>query len=124
MGNAPPKGTTCALTLAQAVMNSVTIPRGTEGGKLPIEFTQWVALKAPHMGTQGTYMVRSYVDMQWRSIDLSEANLDDGAPSLRTAVETGELNVANGLPTLKPYSVEEDAQVSKRRLSRLSQFPC
>eukprot|EP00931_Biecheleriopsis_adriatica_P103993 TRINITY_DN7875_c1_g1_i1.p1 TRINITY_DN7875_c1_g1~~TRINITY_DN7875_c1_g1_i1.p1 ORF type:complete len:494 (-),score=25.84 TRINITY_DN7875_c1_g1_i1:333-1640(-) len=132
--NAPPKDITCALTLGQALANSMTIPRGTEGGKFPIEFTQWVVLKVPHMGANGTYMVRSYVDMQWRSFDLSEADLKDGAPSLRTSVETGHLNVADGLGTLKSYHMEEDEAQGRRLghslctigagIDRLDDFSC
>lgn len=70
-----------------------------------MDFSQWRVLKVPHLGLNGTYMVRSYIDMQWRSIDLSHANLHRGAPSLRTPVETGQLNTGNALSVLKPYIV-------------------
>merc|ERR1712151_217132 len=103
-----------------------------EGGSFPIDFTQWAVLKAPHMGTKGTYMVRSYVDMQWRSIDLSEAKLDAGDQSLRAPVETGELMIGSTLSTLRPYSVssppgstDADGQVEDSGSERrLEEFPC
>merc|ERR1712151_2994 len=132
--NAPPGNISCVLTLCQALLNSVIIPRGLEGGSFPIGFTQWAVLKAPHMGTQGTYMFRSYVDMQWRSIDLSEAKLDAGDQSLRAPVETGELMIGNALSTLWPYSVssppgrtssDANGQVEDSGGEhRVEEFPC
>merc|ERR1712048_464337 len=114
--NAPPGNMSCVLTLCQALLNSVFIPRG----------------KAPHMGKKGTYMVRSYVDMQWRSIDLSEAKLDAGGKSLRAPVETGEVNVGNALSTLHPYAVVSppgsvnttDQIEDSSRDRRSEEFPC
>merc|ERR1712050_329685 len=105
MHNAPPKSTTCVLTLAQALLNYVFIPRGVEGADFPISFTQWDVLKVP---SKRLFMVRSYVDMQWRSINLTKLDLKVGAYSLKTPVETGELNVVDFTlsPKLKPYSVE------------------
>merc|ERR1712048_652392 len=128
----PPGNMSCVLTLCQALLNSVFIPRGVEGGRFPIEFTQWAVLKAPHMGPHGTYMVRSYVDMQWRSIDLSEAKLDAGGKSLRAPVETGEVNVGNALSTLHPYAVVSppgsvnttDQIEDSSRDRRSEEFPC
>jgi choloylglycine hydrolase len=103
--NAPPASSSCGLALAQALFNSLHIPRGVEGAGPPTALTQWVALKAPHLGQKGTYLIRSYIDMQWRSIDLSEARLDAGSPSMKFRVETDELNVANALGDLNPYTL-------------------
>jgi choloylglycine hydrolase len=122
--NAAPKGLSCVLTLAQAVFNSLHIPRGVEGPHTPsVAYTQWAAIKAPHMGEKGTFMIRSYVDMQWRSIDLAEAKLEADSPSMKVKVETDELNVANALGTLKQDSVREESG-NARRLRRLQSIPC
>eukprot|EP00929_Paragymnodinium_shiwhaense_P080539 TRINITY_DN42010_c0_g1_i1.p1 TRINITY_DN42010_c0_g1~~TRINITY_DN42010_c0_g1_i1.p1 ORF type:complete len:486 (+),score=70.33 TRINITY_DN42010_c0_g1_i1:82-1539(+) len=97
MLNAPPCGDrACKLTLAQALLNEDFIPRGVESRaspRVPIAFSQWAMLKVPH--TQ-TLMYRSYVNMEWKMIDLKRLNLADSrTKSKRLVVEDNLMDVVD-----------------------------
>eukprot|EP00931_Biecheleriopsis_adriatica_P099870 TRINITY_DN7467_c0_g1_i2.p1 TRINITY_DN7467_c0_g1~~TRINITY_DN7467_c0_g1_i2.p1 ORF type:complete len:434 (+),score=41.55 TRINITY_DN7467_c0_g1_i2:104-1303(+) len=75
------------LFLNQAIMNSVFIPKGVEATKndtIPTSFTQWTVMKLPD---QQRFFLRSYNDMQWREIDLTNLALTEGSKPVSLAVE-------------------------------------
>jgi choloylglycine hydrolase len=126
--NDPPCGPVCVLALGQALLNENTIVRGTESEgyilkpliHFPIAYTQWSVLKIPR---KNQMMIRSYVNMQWKNIDLNELGLDDpNTVPRRMLIEDNIFNVVDitdqlahaksvGADDLKQYSRRLSAQV-------------
>eukprot|EP01064_Diplonema_japonicum_P002655 TRINITY_DN1169_c1_g1_i7.p1 TRINITY_DN1169_c1_g1~~TRINITY_DN1169_c1_g1_i7.p1 ORF type:complete len:382 (+),score=78.15 TRINITY_DN1169_c1_g1_i7:44-1147(+) len=72
--NTPPTSTADAITLATALINDVHIPKGvvahnSQAGDVCYDFTQWASLKTPSVPT---FYYRTYDNMQWKKIVLSE----------------------------------------------------
>eukprot|EP01064_Diplonema_japonicum_P002653 TRINITY_DN1169_c1_g1_i5.p1 TRINITY_DN1169_c1_g1~~TRINITY_DN1169_c1_g1_i5.p1 ORF type:complete len:370 (+),score=69.89 TRINITY_DN1169_c1_g1_i5:132-1241(+) len=72
--NTPPTSTADAITLATALINDVHIPKGVVAhnepkGDLASDYTQWASLKTPSVPT---FYYRTYDNMQWKKIVLSE----------------------------------------------------
>jgi choloylglycine hydrolase len=121
--NDPPCGEVCVLTLAQALLNENFIIRGTESEgyilkpfvKFPIAFTQWAVLKIPHTNQM---FLRSYVNMQWRLVDLDKLALSspDTKPT-SMPIEDFVFNVVDVTEDLKK-SVEV-AQEGERKLRQV-----
>jgi len=73
--------------LAQSIINSVVIPKGVEASKsdlTPLSYTQWSVMKLPD---QQRFFLRSYNDLQWREIDLTNLPLTEGSKPISFAVE-------------------------------------
>eukprot|EP00009_Paramoeba_aestuarina_P009402 CAMPEP_0201522702 /NCGR_PEP_ID=MMETSP0161_2-20130828/18492_1 /ASSEMBLY_ACC=CAM_ASM_000251 /TAXON_ID=180227 /ORGANISM="Neoparamoeba aestuarina, Strain SoJaBio B1-5/56/2" /LENGTH=387 /DNA_ID=CAMNT_0047921621 /DNA_START=46 /DNA_END=1209 /DNA_ORIENTATION=+ len=82
-----------------ALLNSVFIPKGSSASELEndgetkvddFDFTQYDVIKFPD---QKMFYFRSYENMIWKKVDLSQFNFTVGAPSVSIGIYDGEYGV-------------------------------
>eukprot|EP00211_Chloroparvula_japonica_P006647 CAMPEP_0119129238 /NCGR_PEP_ID=MMETSP1310-20130426/7073_1 /TAXON_ID=464262 /ORGANISM="Genus nov. species nov., Strain RCC2339" /LENGTH=396 /DNA_ID=CAMNT_0007119655 /DNA_START=61 /DNA_END=1251 /DNA_ORIENTATION=- len=89
-----------AIMTATALLNSVFIPKGSLASALEDEFnetkvreadfTQWNVCKLP---VTGEYMFRSYENMQWKRVQLSNVDFSVGATPIMIDIFDGTLGI-------------------------------
>jgi len=70
--HAPPASVDEAIVVAQGLLNTVHLVRGTVsslGGLDGLEWTNWAVVKIP---AQRRFLLRTYSDLAWRAVDLSK----------------------------------------------------
>ena len=104
LAHAPPKGLDDGIVVAQGLLNTVHIVRGSvTGGELPLEYTNWAVIKVPNANATSAapsarFYYRTYDNLQWKLIDLAKLDFTPGSTYPTVALFEPGLGVRDATP--------------------------
>lgn len=114
LNHAPPADLTEGLVLTQGIINTVHIPWGAVAGPSDgglMEFTNWAVMKVPK---SRVLYYRTYEDMQWKRIDLSQLDFSGKTKYPPMPLSAGAGSFASGVLDATPSRAAGGAHVPAR----------